>query len=152
MPVRYPRAHHHRAMPLPPFRNLPATKARRSVPPASAVRRASTVPEVPSATGLTVDVERRVASVSGRVLRLTYLEFELLAHLVAHPRRVHSRAQLVAAVWNQAAVGDSRTVDVHVARLRSKLGAEHRQLITTVRQVGYSYTPVSASPGDDERP
>ncbi|MDF3292820.1 winged helix-turn-helix domain-containing protein [Streptomyces silvisoli] len=152
MPVRYPRAHRRRAVFIPPFRDIPATDARRAAPLASATGRTIPVPEVSSAPGLTVDTERRVASIEGRVLKLTYLEFELLAHLVAHPRRVHSRAQLIAAVWNQPAVGDTRTVDVHIARLRSKLGVGHRQLIATVRQVGYSYSPLSAFPGDDERP
>ncbi|WP_443072646.1 winged helix-turn-helix domain-containing protein [Streptomyces sp. RPT161] len=153
MPVRYPRAHRRRAVFIPPFRDIPATDApRAAAPSAAAMVRTIPVPEVSSAPGLTVDTERRVASIDGRVLKLTYLEFELLAHLVVHPRRVHSRAQLIAAVWNQPAVGDTRTVDVHIARLRSKLGAGHRQLIATVRQVGYSYSPLSASPGDDERP
>ncbi|MCQ4046373.1 winged helix-turn-helix domain-containing protein [Streptantibioticus rubrisoli] len=156
MPVRYPRAHRH-AVFIPPLREIPATEAPRAVPSAQAVTapeapravpsaQAVTVPEVSSAPGLTVDTERRVASIDGRVLKLTYLEFELLAHLVAHPRRVHSRDQLIAAVWNQPAVGGTRTVDVHIARLRGKLGAAHRQLISTVRQVGYRYTPAPASP------
>ncbi|MEU3073565.1 winged helix-turn-helix domain-containing protein [Streptomyces laurentii] len=90
---------------------------------------------------VTVDGERRVARVDGRPLDLTYLEFELLAHLVAHPHRVHSRDQLVRTVWGYGHVGDGRTVDVHVARLRRKLGAEHRHTIQTVRRVGYKYLP-----------
>ena len=69
---------------------------------------------------------QRTAEVDGRQLDLTYLEFELLAHLVAHPHRVHTRDQLVTTVWGYGHVGDGRTVDVHVARLRRKLGAEHR--------------------------
>ncbi|GAA2901778.1 winged helix-turn-helix domain-containing protein [Streptomyces mexicanus] len=77
----------------------------------------------------------------GRPLDLTYLEFELLAHLVAHPHRVHSRDQLVTTVWGYGHVGDGRTVDVHIARLRRKLGAEHRTAIQTVRRVGYKYVP-----------
>ncbi|MFE5211916.1 winged helix-turn-helix domain-containing protein [Streptomyces sp. NPDC056600] len=87
-----------------------------------------------------VDVVRRTAEVDGQPLDLTYLEFELLAHLVAHPHRVHTRDQLVATVWGYGHIGDGRTVDVHVARLRRKLGG-HRQAITTVRRVGYKYTP-----------
>ncbi|MGW1047928.1 winged helix-turn-helix domain-containing protein [Streptomyces sp. NPDC001118] len=88
-----------------------------------------------------LDTERRTAAVDGRELDLTYLEFELLAHLVAHPHRVHTRDQLVTTVWGYGHVGDGRTVDVHVARLRRKLGAEHRKAIQTVRRVGYKYTP-----------
>ncbi|SEF09253.1 winged helix-turn-helix domain-containing protein [Streptomyces sp. Ag109_O5-10] len=90
---------------------------------------------------VTVDTVERTAQVDGRELDLTYLEFELLAHLVAHPNRVHTRDQLVTTVWGYGHVGDGRTVDVHVARLRRKLGAEHRRAIQTVRRVGYKYTP-----------
>ncbi|MFD5294878.1 winged helix-turn-helix domain-containing protein [Streptomyces mutabilis] len=88
-----------------------------------------------------IDTARRTAAVAGRELDLTYLEFELLAHLVAHPHRVHTRDQLVTTVWGYGHVGDGRTVDVHVARLRRKLGADHRRTIQTVRRVGYKYTP-----------
>ncbi|MFF4310030.1 winged helix-turn-helix domain-containing protein [Streptomyces sp. 900105755] len=90
---------------------------------------------------VTVDTVERTAQVDGRDLDLTYLEFELLAHLVAYPNRVHTRDQLVTTVWGYGHVGDGRTVDVHVARLRRKLGAEHRRAIQTVRRVGYKYTP-----------
>ncbi len=88
-----------------------------------------------------VDTVQRTAVVDGRALDLTYLEFELLAHLVAHPHRVHTRDQLVTTVWGYGHVGDGRTVDVHIARLRRKLGAEHRDTIQTVRRVGYKYAP-----------
>lgn len=88
-----------------------------------------------------IDTVQRTAEVDGRELDLTYLEFELLAHLVAHPHRVHTRDQLVTTVWGYGHVGDGRTVDVHIARLRRKLGARHRQAIQTVRRVGYKYTP-----------
>ncbi|MGC5342822.1 winged helix-turn-helix domain-containing protein [Streptomyces sp. DT24] len=88
-----------------------------------------------------IDASRRTASVDGVTLDLTYLEFELLAHLVAHPHRVHTRDQLVTTVWGYGHVGDGRTVDVHIARLRRKLGADHRRAIQTVRRVGYKYTP-----------
>lgn len=88
-----------------------------------------------------IDPVRRTAQVDGRALDLTYLEFELLAHLVAHPQRVHTRDQLVTTVWGYGHVGNGRTVDVHVARLRRKLGAEHRRTIQTVRRVGYRYAP-----------
>ncbi|MEV5876638.1 winged helix-turn-helix domain-containing protein [Streptomyces sp. NPDC052101] len=88
-----------------------------------------------------IDTVRRTAGIGSRELDLTYLEFELLAHLVAHPHRVHTRDQLVTTVWGYGHVGDGRTVDVHIARLRRKLGVEHRQAIQTVRRVGYKYTP-----------
>jgi len=88
-----------------------------------------------------VDTVRRTAAVGGRELDLTYLEFELLAHLVANPHRVHTRDQLVTTVWGYGHVGDGRTVDVHIARLRRKLGPEHRDTIRTVRRVGYKYAP-----------
>ncbi|CAL9405087.1 hypothetical protein SUDANB58_01528 [Streptomyces sp. enrichment culture] len=91
-----------------------------------------------------VDTVRRTAVVDGRELDLTYLEFELLAHLVAQPHRVHTRDQLVTTVWGYGHVGDGRTVDVHVARLRRKLGPEHRRAIQTVRRVGYKYVPPAA--------
>ncbi|MFD3733864.1 winged helix-turn-helix domain-containing protein [Streptomyces sp. NPDC058632] len=100
-----------------------------------------------------VDTAQRTAEVDGRRLDLTYLEFELLAHLVAHPNRVHTRDHLVATVWGHGHVGDGRTVDVHIARLRRKLGGEHRGTIQTVRRVGYRYAPrataalPSADPG-----
>lgn len=104
-----------------------------------------TVPEPPvdaAADGpVTIDPVQRSASVNGQLLDLTYLEFELLAHLVAHPHRVHTRDQLVTTVWGYGHVGDGRTVDVHIARLRRKLGAEHRRSIQTVRRVGYKYAP-----------
>ncbi|MFF4544118.1 winged helix-turn-helix domain-containing protein [Streptomyces sp. NPDC001406] len=88
-----------------------------------------------------IDTVQRTAQVDGRELDLTYLEFELLAHLVAHPGRVHTRDQLVSTVWGYGHIGDGRTVDVHIARLRRKLGAEHRKAIQTIRRVGYKYTP-----------
>ncbi|MEU3350371.1 winged helix-turn-helix domain-containing protein [Streptomyces sp. NPDC037389] len=93
---------------------------------------------------VSIDPEQRTASVAGRTLDLTYLEFELLAHFVAHPHRVHTRDQLVTTVWGYGHVGDGRTVDVHVARLRRKMGAEYRSSIVTVRRVGYKYAPPAA--------
>ncbi|MFE9023937.1 winged helix-turn-helix domain-containing protein [Streptomyces sp. NPDC007808] len=88
-----------------------------------------------------IDPARHVAEIDGRELDLTYLEFELLAHLVQHPHHVQSRDRLVAAVWGYDHIGDGRTVDVHIARLRRKLGAAHRHRIVTVRRVGYKYVP-----------
>ncbi|MFM9370973.1 winged helix-turn-helix domain-containing protein [Streptomyces sp. Da 82-17] len=90
---------------------------------------------------LRIDPERRVAELDGRELDLTYLEFELLAQLVGNPHRVYSREYLVAHVWGYGHIGDGRTVDVHIARLRRKFGARHRGRIVTVRRVGYKYVP-----------
>lgn len=107
------------------------------------------VPDRPEAAGardsaaplVRIDTVQRTAEVDGQELDLTYLEFELLAHLVQHPHRVHTRDQLVTTVWGYGHVGDGRTVDVHIARLRRKLGADFRGAIQTVRRVGYKYTP-----------
>lgn len=125
-------------------------------PPIAFNPRAVATPETPGAPGspaaaeapadagdalVRIDAAQRTARVEGRVLDLTYLEFELLAHLVGHPHRVHSRDQLVTTVWGYGHVGDGRTVDVHIARLRRKLGAAHRGAIQTVRRVGYKYAP-----------
>ncbi|ALV53254.1 winged helix-turn-helix domain-containing protein [Streptomyces althioticus] len=95
----------------------------------------------PADDAVRIDTARRTAEVDGRELDLTYLEFELLAHLVRRPHLVQSRETLVAAVWGYHHVGDGRTVDVHVARLRRKLGAAHRHRIVTVRSIGYKYVP-----------
>ncbi|MFC8721149.1 winged helix-turn-helix domain-containing protein [Kitasatospora sp. NPDC057198] len=97
----------------------------------------------PADRGISVDPDRRNAYVDGALLDLTYLEFELLAHLTEHPHRVHTRDQLVHTVWGYGHVGDGRTVDVHVARLRRKLGAAYRDTIVTVRRVGYKYAPAA---------
>lgn len=88
-----------------------------------------------------IDPARRVAELDGRELDLTYLEFGLLAHLVQYPHQVHSRERLIAGVWGYDHIGDGRTVDVHIARLRRKLGRAHRHRIVTVRRVGYKYVP-----------
>ncbi|MFF0591249.1 winged helix-turn-helix domain-containing protein [Streptomyces sp. NPDC003781] len=88
-----------------------------------------------------IDRASRTVEVAGRELDLTYLEFGLLAHLVAHPHRVHTREALLSGIWGYDYPGDGRTVDVHVARVRRKLGAEHRGRIVTVRRVGYKYLP-----------
>ncbi|GAA2134871.1 hypothetical protein GCM10009760_12710 [Kitasatospora kazusensis] len=100
-------------------------------------------PAHPAARGISIDLDRRNAWVDGELLDLTYLEFELLAHLTEHPQRVHTRDHLVSAVWGYGHVGDGRTVDVHVARLRRKLGHAYRNTIVTVRRVGYKYAPAA---------
>lgn len=88
-----------------------------------------------------VDRERRLVEVDGHELELTYLEFDLLAHFVSHPYAVHTRDALISGIWGYGHIGDGRTVDVHVARLRRKLGPAHRDRISTVRRVGYKYVP-----------
>jgi DNA-binding response OmpR family regulator len=88
---------------------------------------------------VTIDEATYTAKVRGRLLDLTYKEFELLKHLAQHPGRVFTRAQLLQEVWGYDYFGGTRTVDVHVRRLRAKLGAENEALIGTVRNVGYRF-------------
>ena len=94
-----------------------------------------------SSGDLTVDAGGYTARVRGRPLDLTYKEFELLKYLAQHPGRVFTRAQLLQEVWGYDYYGGTRTVDVHVRRLRAKLGPEYEQLIGTVRNVGYRFDP-----------
>lgn len=89
---------------------------------------------------VTVDEASYSARLQGEPLNLTYKEFELLKFFMRHPGQVFTRAQLLAEVWGYDYYGGTRTVDVHVRRLRSKLGGEHEQLISTVRNVGYSFS------------
>ncbi|MCA1657559.1 MAG: response regulator transcription factor, partial [Actinobacteria bacterium] len=88
---------------------------------------------------LAIDPDTYTARLRGRPLDLTYKEFELLRFLAQHPGRVFTRGQLLQEVWGYDYFGGTRTVDVHVRRLRAKLGAEHEALIGTVRQVGYKF-------------
>ena len=86
---------------------------------------------------LVIDEGTYTARLRGRPLDLTYKEFELLKYLAQHAGRVFTRAQLLQEVWGYDFFGGTRTVDVHVRRLRAKLGVEHETLIGTVRNVGY---------------
>jgi DNA-binding response OmpR family regulator len=86
-----------------------------------------------------VDDATYTAKVSGRSLDLTYKEFELLKFLAQHPGRVFTRQQLLQEVWGYDYFGGTRTVDVHVRRLRAKLGPENEHFIGTVRNVGYRF-------------
>lgn len=88
---------------------------------------------------LSVDEATYSAKLKGRVLDLTFKEFELIKYLAQHPGRVFTRAQLLQEVWGYDYFGGTRTVDVHVRRLRAKLGVEHESLIGTVRNVGYRF-------------
>jgi DNA-binding response OmpR family regulator len=90
---------------------------------------------------VSIDEATYTARVRGRVLDLTYKEFELLKYLAQHPGAVFTRAQLLQEVWGYDYFGGTRTVDVHVRRLRAKLGADHEELIGTVRNVGYRFVP-----------
>ncbi len=86
---------------------------------------------------LSLNVETYQAMVDGRSLDLTYMEYELLRFLAASPGKVFSREILLSEVWGYDYYGGARTVDVHIRRLRSKLGEEHANLISTIRSVGY---------------
>ncbi len=86
-----------------------------------------------------VDEATYTAKLGRRVLDLTFKEFELLKYLVQHPGRVFTREQLLQEVWGYDYFGGTRTVDVHVRRLRAKLGPENESLIGTVRNVGYRF-------------
>ncbi|GIH73057.1 transcriptional regulatory protein GlnR [Sphaerimonospora thailandensis] len=99
------------------------------------------VPDEIRSGDLAIDEATYTARLRGRVLDLTFKEFELLKYLAQHPGRVFSRAQLLQEVWGYDYFGGTRTVDVHVRRLRAKLGAENEALIGTVRNVGYRFVP-----------
>ena len=90
------------------------------------------------ASGVVIDEASYSAKVHGRPLDLTFKEFELLRFLATHPSRVFTREQLLSEVWGYDYFGGTRTVDVHVRRLRAKLG-DLESLIGTVRNVGYRF-------------
>ena len=107
---------------------------------------------------LVIDEDTYSARLRGKPLDLTYKEFELLKYLAQHAGRVFTRAQLLHEVWGYDFFGGTRTVDVHVRRLRAKLGADQEALIGTVRNVGYKAVRPSrgaagseAGSPDDER-
>jgi DNA-binding response OmpR family regulator len=99
---------------------------------------------------LVIDEATYSARLAGQSLDLTYKEFELLKFLAAHPGRVFTRSHLVQEVWGYDYFGGTRTVDVHVRRLRAKLGVENEAMIGTVRNVGYKFVrPSEANSRDD---
>ena len=98
-----------------------------------------TRPELVEYGPLVLNLETYQAAISGRPLDLTYMEYELLKFLATHPGKVFTRETLLSRVWGYEYYGGARTVDVHVRRLRAKLGNEHEQLIQTVRSVGYRF-------------
>jgi DNA-binding response OmpR family regulator len=89
---------------------------------------------------ISIDEASYTARLRGDALDLTFKEFELLKYLAQHPGRVFTRAQLLQEIWGYDYFGGTRTVDVHVRRLRSKLGPEFEAIIGTVRNVGYRFT------------
>jgi DNA-binding response OmpR family regulator len=101
--------------------------------------RSATSPEIAAYADLVLNFETYQAAISGKPLDLTYMEYELLKFLVTHPGKVFTREQLLSRVWGYEYYGGARTVDVHVRRLRAKLGEEHASLIQTVRSVGYRF-------------
>ncbi len=96
-------------------------------------------PEVVEYEGLVLNLETYQASIEDRPLDLTYMEYELLKFFASNPGRVFTREVLLSRVWGYEYYGGARTVDVHVRRLRAKLGEEHAGLIQTVRSVGYKF-------------
>jgi DNA-binding response OmpR family regulator len=113
-------------------------------------RQASLAPAAPDeirSGDLAIDEATYSARLRNRVLDLTFKEFELLKFLAQHPGRVFTRAHLLQEVWGYDYFGGTRTVDVHVRRLRAKLGAEHEALIGTVRNVGYRFVPLRPEDG-----
>jgi DNA-binding response OmpR family regulator len=95
---------------------------------------------------LTIEEATYTARLKNGTLELTYKEFELLKFLAQHPGRVFTRSHLLQEVWGYDYFGGTRTVDVHVRRLRAKLGSEYESLIGTVRNVGYKFVK-PAEPG-----
>ena len=89
--------------------------------------------------GLAINIETYQAAVDGQPIDLTHMEYELLKFLASNPGRVFTREVLLSRVWGYDYFGGARTVDVHIRRLRSKLGKERANLIQTVRSVGYSF-------------
>jgi DNA-binding response OmpR family regulator len=107
----------------------------------------SAAPDVIEHGPLVLNLETYQAAVAGRVLDLTYMEYELLRFLAGHPGKVFTRETLLNRVWGYEYYGGARTVDVHVRRLRAKLGEEHAHLVQTVRSVGYRFGQAAWSPG-----
>ena len=96
-------------------------------------------PELVEYGPLVLNLETYQASVAGRPLSLTFMEYELLKFLATHPGKVFTRETLLSRVWGYEYYGGARTVDVHIRRLRAKLGEEHANVISTVRSVGYRF-------------
>ena len=91
-------------------------------------------------SGLRLNDERYEITLGGKPLDLAFREYELLKYLMTHPGRTFTREHLLARVWGEDYLGGTRTIDVHIRRLRIKLEAGGRELIKTVRSVGYKFT------------
>jgi DNA-binding response OmpR family regulator len=98
-----------------------------------------TRPELVEYGPLVLNLETYQAAIDGKPLDLTYMEYELLKFLATNPGKVFTREILLSRVWGYEYYGGARTVDVHIRRLRAKLGEEHANLISTVRSVGYKF-------------
>lgn len=96
-------------------------------------------PELVEYGPLILNLETYQAAINAEPIDLTYMEYELLKFLVSHPGKVFTRETLLSRVWGYEYYGGARTVDVHIRRLRAKLGEEHAGLIQTVRSVGYRF-------------
>ena len=97
----------------------------------------------PQGSGLRLDRGQRRVWTDGREIELTFQEFELLAFLSAHPATVFTRTDLIERVWHRAVARDSRAVDVHVSRVRHKLGPRYGQCLVTEYRVGYQFRPLT---------
>lgn len=97
--------------------------------------------------GLVIDFANYEVRADGQVLDLAFKEFELLKYLATHRNRVHTREGLLARVWGYDYFGGTRTVDVHIRRIRSKLGPKYQDYVGTVRGVGYRFSPPSVEQG-----
>jgi DNA-binding response OmpR family regulator len=104
-------------------------------------------PEIVEYGELVLNLETYQAAMGTRPLDLTYMEYELLKFFAIHPGKVFTREQLLSRVWGYEYYGGARTVDVHVRRLRAKLGEEYAPLIQTVRSVGYRFGQPRWQPG-----
>jgi DNA-binding winged helix-turn-helix (wHTH) protein len=116
--------------------------------PAAPARDGGRTPRQP-AGGIVVDHARRRVWLEGQEVALTFQEFELLAFLSANPGQVFSRGDLLDRVWHADAPPDTRTVDVHVSRLRRKLGPVYGQCLTTEYRVGYRFDPSAGADGPE---
>jgi hypothetical protein len=122
---------------------VPQRGSRDAASAGSAPGSAAAPAQAPAGAGLLLDHDRRRVWADGQEIPLTYQEFELLAFLSKHPATVFSRADLVARVWQRDFGADSRTVDVHVSRLRHKLGPRCGRYLVTEYRVGYQFRPVA---------
>ncbi len=123
---------------------LPVRSRLHAVPAQSGPAHGTAGTDGSDGAGLVVDRDRRVVLAGDREVELTRREFDLLAHLVEHPHRVLTRRNLLDVVWQtmSSGGGGTRTVDVHVHRLRSKLGEPFARGLVTLRGVGYRWSPV----------